>query len=123
MTAAFGDDYFQVILGDDRIVRVVRSAQRFPSVAEFARVNREVVAAARKTGAGRLLLDLRQGPAGRNDEEFEAEGERFRRELARFERFAVLVRTVAGKLQIQRMSKGTTAVFQDEAEALRHLAT
>src|SRR5262245_14440524 len=100
---AYRDDYFHVILDDDHVVRVVRSGERFPSVAEFARVNREAVTAARKTGAGRLLLDLRAGPAGRNDPEFEAEGERFRRELAKFERFAVLVRTVAGKLQIQRM--------------------
>ena len=37
---------------------------------------------------------------------------------------AVLVRSVAGKLQIQRLSRsdGTLAeVFQDEAEALRYL--
>ena len=72
-----------------------------------------------------LLIDLREA-IGRNEPAFEqaiaAPRAAF---LSKFARRAALVRTVAGKLQEQRLSRESAnemAVFQDEAEAIRHLA-
>ncbi|MGZ3426417.1 MAG: hypothetical protein ACXVCV_07200, partial [Polyangia bacterium] len=80
----------------------------------------------RGAGVRRILLDLRSGPPGRNDEAFESASGVWRRQLAKeCDRFAVLVRTVAGKLQSQRLARdeGRVAsnVFMDEAEALAFL--
>ncbi|NUP07682.1 MAG: hypothetical protein HOW73_16670 [Polyangiaceae bacterium] len=74
-----------------------------------------------------LLVDLRNSPM-RNDEEFEHAIAARRRELdsalRAFARSAYLVRTPAGKLQIQRYLREdgvSRPVFDDEAAAIRYL--
>jgi hypothetical protein len=73
----------------------------------------------------RLLIDLRGGPPGRNDPEFERASEQWRRSLSEdFERVAILVRTAVGKLHIQRLGREIgrePSIFMDEAEALKFL--
>jgi hypothetical protein len=91
----------------------------------MARMWRELGAALRAAGARRLLLDLRAGPPGRNDPEFERAGEAWRRQIAAdFDRVAVLVRTAVGKLHVQRLAREVgkePAIFMSEAEALAFL--
>ena len=89
--------------------------------------NAGLAGALRAAGVKRVLLDLRKGPPGRNDEAFETQSASWRLQLAaECERVAILVRTVAGKLQAQRLSRsdkrgGNASVFMDEAEALAFL--
>jgi hypothetical protein len=72
----------------------------------------------------RVLVDFRGGPPGRNDPEFERATDEVRRQMARFERVAILVRTAAGKLQALRLSPTSERlqVFQDEGEARAFLS-
>jgi hypothetical protein len=88
-------------------------------LADFFHVN------ARTFGARRILVDLRGGPPGRNDPDFERATEAWRRQLAtELERVAILVRTAAGKLHVQRLGREVgraPGVFMDEAEAVAWL--
>lgn len=72
----------------------------------------------------RLLVDLRTAPA-RNDPEFEDVVKRFRRDLfALLPRWAVLVSTATGKMQMTRHVRsdgGSPNIFDDEDAALAHL--
>lgn len=72
----------------------------------------------------RVLVDLRDGPM-RSDEAFEKIGQRYRRGLTDgFERAALLVRTVAGRLQLTRHQKEqqfSVSIFEHEDAALAHL--
>jgi hypothetical protein len=88
--------------------------------------NEQLAAAIRDLGVRRILLDLRSGPPGRNDAEFEEASGVWRKQLSHAaERVAILLRTVAGKLQSQRLARGEgrapNNVFLDEAEALAYL--
>jgi hypothetical protein len=71
-----------------------------------------------------LLVDTRDGPV-RNDPVFEVAFERHRRKLfAHFAKRAVLVRTAAGKLQVQRHAisdKLDVLVTDQEDQALAYL--
>jgi hypothetical protein len=112
-----------------RMLRFRRTAAPFPSVEEATAEFRAI--AHLTTGIRRaehvLLTDVRDAH-GRNDEAFEAAVGQFRAELfAGFLRSATLVKTVAGKLQVQRLNReqrvGGPAVFQDETEAIAYLET
>jgi len=88
--------------------------------------NRGLESAVRAAGIRRVLLDLSKGPPGRNDEAFEHASAVWRKQLsAEVDRAAILVRTVAGKLQSQRLAREEgrrpVNVFMDEAEALAYL--
>ncbi|HZS41039.1 MAG TPA: hypothetical protein VFF06_29625 [Polyangia bacterium] len=125
MAETFRNDYFSVDVDRARgLVTLTRSAAPFPSLEAIARIYGEVEPAlARETGL-KLLFDLRQGPPGRNDPEFERAIERWRKKLSGFSRQAILVRSMAGKLQVQRLAKQddrAAHVFTDEREALRYL--
>ena len=109
----------------DRVYRVMRTKVPFKDIAEVERVYgalHRLVATV--TPDSRLLFDLREAPS-RNDPEFEAAIKRVRdRAFARFAKVAVLVRSAAGKLQVQRMNRGQpapVAVFDDEDRAFDHL--
>jgi hypothetical protein len=128
VSVLFKSDHYEV--RDDAgpgVVRVVRLGVPFATIEEFHRANATVREVVQKISARRLLLDVREGPPGRNDEEFERAGERWRREIvAEFERAATLVKSAAGRLQVLRLARveGREArVFLDEAEALRFLAS
>ena len=127
MSEIFSDDYYHVRV-DKGVLRLERTPTPYPSMEAMHAANRELAVAVRGAGVRRILLDLRKGPPGRNDEAFEHESAKWRKQLAaECERAAVLVRTVAGKLQSQRLARdegrtGPTNVFMDEAEALAFLA-
>ncbi len=118
------DEYY-VVSVDGGVLRLARTATAYPTTEAIHTANRALAAAVRGSGVRRILLDLRGGPPGRNDPEFETATSVWRKALAAdCDRFAVLVRTVAGKLQSQRLARdeGRTAhVYLDEAEALAYL--
>jgi hypothetical protein len=127
MGVLFKSDHYE--LRDDAgpgAVRLVRLAAPFVRIEDFHAANAAVRDAIRKTGARRLLFDVREGPPGRNDVAFEEAGVRWRREIVdAFERSATLVKSAAGRLQVMRLARteGMGArVFLDEEEALRYLA-
>jgi hypothetical protein len=121
MSELLANDWFRLV-ADDGFVRVTRSNAPPPTPAQMAALYAELSAAMRRTGARRILLDLRGGPPGRNDPEFERASEKWRATLASdFERIAILVRTAVGKLHIQRLGREVgraPAIFMDEAEAV-----
>ncbi len=125
MSELVANDWFRVTV-EHGVGRVTRLPTPPPSPAEMATQWAALGAALRAAGVRRLLLDLRGGPTGRNDPEFERAGESWRRQLATdFDRIAILVRTAVGKLHVQRLGREvgrTPAIFMSEAEALAFLA-
>jgi hypothetical protein len=125
MGELFRNDYYVVTWRQgEPFVRVARTEKTFPTVAAAGDANDEVAAVAQKSVPRRLLLDLRGGPPGRNDPEFEAAAMRWRAKLGKwFQRRAVLVKSAVGKLQVQRLNKGAEQLLitQDEDEAVRFL--
>ena len=90
-------------------------AHLMPALERLSRVNH------------RLLVDVRLGP-GRNDPEFERAFQAHRlRAISLFARVAVLVRSAAGMLQVQRYVREESEpahavrVFQEPSEALEWL--
>ena len=109
-----------------RVVRYVRTAEPFASVEDATRMFHDIVAGTARLDRRNLTLlsDVRLAP-GRNDEAFESAVSAFRQELfGGFRKRAVLVRTMAGKLQVRRLN-GTADtslnVFDDEPSALAFL--
>ncbi|MCU1281431.1 MAG: uncharacterized protein JWM53_4977 [bacterium] len=127
MSELFADDFYRVRV-EHGVLRLERTATPYPTLEAMHQSNVGLAGALRAAGVRRVLLDLRKGPPGRNDEAFETESASWRIQLANeCERVAVLVRTVAGKLQAQRLSRsekrgGIANVFLDEAEALAFLS-
>lgn len=120
--------YFEVsMLPSERVVKVVRTSVPFPETNDlgpmFANAHAAVDAVERASFG--LLLDLRQS-VGRNDETFEKLIAPQRKRLEQgFARVAVLVRSMVGKLQIERHARDdgvNLRVFHDEDEALRWAA-
>ena len=110
-----------------RLVRYTRTAEPFASLDEaeqtFATIGGVDLGHPRSELV--MLSDVRAA-LGRNDEAYEAVITRYREMLVGgFAKRAVLVRTVAGQLQVQRLNRGATSsvrVFTDEHEALAFLA-
>jgi hypothetical protein len=126
MGDVYKDDYYRARV-DGGIVRLERSAKSYPSLGLMHASNTALAAALRASGVRRVLLDLRGGPPGRNDEKFEQQSAIWRNRLAEgADRVAILVRTLAGKLQSQRLARtegrlAEHSVFLDETEALAYL--
>lgn len=125
MSDIYRDDYYSVRV-DGGIVRLERTATPYPSLAVMDEANRALAVAVRAAGIRRVLLDLSKGPPGRNDEAFEHASGVWRKKLAaEVDRVAILLRTVAGKLQSQRLARAEgrqpSNIFLDEAEALAYL--
>jgi hypothetical protein len=106
-----------------RVLRYTRNDVLFPTLADLERVFAETSRELDRLGRERhaMLVDLRAAH-GSNAPGFEEAMARARRGLlAGFPRIAVLVKTAAGALQMQRHAREDGAnmrVFQDEAEAL-----
>ena len=116
-------DEFYVLRVDRGILWLERTPTAYPSLEAMHAANRALAAAIRGAGVRRILIDLRKGPPGRNDPAFEEASSTWRKQLAsESDRAAVLVRTIAGKLQSQRLARDEGRqpgnVFMDEAEAL-----
>ena len=124
MAELLSNQWWRVTL-DDGIVRVTRSPVTPPTAREMAAAYAELIAVMRGSGAKKVLVDLRGGPPGRNDPEFERASEDWRKSLAEgLDRVAILVRTAVGKLQVQRLGREVgraPSVFMDEAEAMAFL--
>ena len=118
---------------DTGIACLRRTAQRFPvpdgagkgESQELARVLTELDAALASLDPKRIgiLVDLRDAPAPSSDE-YERSMEPLRHGVRRFKITAALVKTVAGKLQVQRLARqdgADLAVFTDESAARTHL--
>lgn len=127
MTVLYESKYARLELDEARhIARYTRSAEPFEHVEDALRTFREIVAASAGVDRRRmsLLSDVRQA-VGRNDEAFESAVAGLRDALfGGFRERAVLVRTMAGKLQVRRLNGvGGTALeaFEDEASALEFL--
>jgi hypothetical protein len=126
MSELYHDDYYTVRV-DHGVLRLERTATAYPTLEAMHHSNIGLAGALRTAGVRRVLLDLRKGPPGRNDEAFESQSSKWRIQLSKeCERVAILVRTAAGKLQAQRLSRsehrgGNANVFMDETEALAYL--
>lgn len=109
-----------------KLVRFVRSEVPFGELSDAIAIFRAIIDASAKIERSdhAVLIDLRR-VTGRNDEAFELGIAPSRRALfGPFRKRATLVRTMAGKLQIQRLNRADTMsadVFDDEAEAIAHL--
>jgi hypothetical protein len=122
-----GNAYFRIVTEPARgLVRIVRSSEAMPRDEEAVRrAFGALVEPLRKLAGYKALIDLRNGPPGRNDDEFERATRSAQTELIRnFSRVAFLVRSAVGKLQVRRLARGggSSNVFLDEQEALRYLA-
>ena len=120
-------EYF-VVTADDaaRIMRFERTPAAFASLEAAEQTFERLLQLVKSTdleGYG-LLVDSRNGP-GRNDEAFESLLARYRDPLfAPFTRCAMLLRTQAGIMQSQRLSRAHEVhvrVFQEEALAMYYL--
>lgn len=124
MTELLSNELFRITL-DDGIARVTRTPSPPPPASQMAGFYELLITTLRRSAARRVLVDLRGGPAGNNDPEFERASEGWRRALATdFDRAAILVRTAVGKLHIQRLAREigrAPSIFMDEAEALAFL--
>jgi hypothetical protein len=120
----FSDAHVTLTLDDHAgLVRYVRSRERFPSMDAIRRVHEQIVSAIPSGSQQRLklLVDVRDAPP-RNDEAFEAAiSQAFADFLPRFAVHAVLIKSAAGRLQVQRLRGGPTGVFEAETDALRYL--
>lgn len=126
MGELFRSDYYVVVWRPgEPFVRVTRTQKAFAEIADTERANDEVVEAMRSRSPRRVLLDLREGPPGRNDQAFEDASARWRQKLGElFDKRSVLVKSAVGKLQVRRLTRGAgnILVTQDEAEAIRFLS-
>lgn len=109
------------------LVRYTRSSVPFESLADVEAMFRELASANTTIDRTHLVLlsDVRAAP-GRNDEAFESVVGAVRAQLVeRFEKRALLLRTVVGVMQTQRMERtfGGPHIepFADEAAALAYL--
>lgn len=122
------NEYFELLVDEpQRTVRFRRSATPYPSIEVATHTFEAAIVAVRAIDPGSfvLLTDLREGPS-RNDRDFErAILDVSTRLFAPFRARATIVRTAAGKLQIQRLSRergdDRSEVFSTEADALRYL--
>jgi antitoxin (DNA-binding transcriptional repressor) of toxin-antitoxin stability system len=110
---------------DGVLVRITRTAEPVEDLVAFPERVAELGRALEDSTARVALMDLRNGPPGRNDPEFEQASTPWRRLLgSRFGKVAVLVRTQAGRLQVTRLARQDHRdphVFLDEQEALDYL--
>jgi hypothetical protein len=128
MRDIYRSSHFHLVVDEGaRIVRRVRTAEPFTSLASLKAEYDGLLAAMESTYRGRYaqLVDVRLAPP-RNDPEFEKVITPLHPRLyAGFCASAVLVQTAAGRLQLRRMLAtlpgGEVPVFLDEGEAMGYL--
>jgi len=126
--AIYEDAYVRVTLDrGSRLMRYERTEKPFAAIAEVVRVHDAVVKAVRAQPRGvfALLVDLRCAPS-RNDDAYESAIEVYVAQLVgHFDRYALLVKTAAGRLQVTRLEKrahrSASHVFHEEAAVLEYL--
>ena len=126
-TEIYRSDYMTLFLErDGKLIRIVRSAIPYPDVAALEHTYGEALAAIKALRQKDLSMLIDQRLAtGRNDPEFEQATARLRtRMYPLFRKRAVLVVSMVGKLQFQRLQREDgleRMVSRDEAELLRYL--
>lgn len=129
MRTLYEDAYFHVAVSDaDRLVRFARTGESFASIEVASRAFDTLIAAIEtQPVAGYALLVDARAAIGRNDTDFESmmAGKRARL-FGAFGKRAILLRTVAGVLQSQRLERESGGAFHvetftDEAKALAYL--
>jgi hypothetical protein len=124
----YEDAYVRLALDRaSRLMRYERTEKPFATIAEVGRVHDAVVkvVVAQPRSMFAMLVDLRHAPS-RNDDEYEAAIEGYVAQLVgHFDRYALLVKTAAGRLQVTRLEKranrSASHVHHDEAAALEYL--
>ncbi len=118
---------FRVVLREDGVVHVQRTATRVDDMAEYVRQADQVVALVQREpfDTQPVLMDFRLAPP-RNDDAFERTTERYRQFMSNIDRpLAMVVGSMAGRLQMARLGgqlpEGSLSVFGDEQEALAFL--
>ena len=109
---------------DRSILLLVRKATGIVTAVEIERMLRGVMLTLGEPTGWSILFDTRLA-VGRSGPEFEAEVARLREYmLAHYRRVAVLVRSVVGEMQVQRMldKKARMLVFRDIDAALQFVA-
>lgn len=124
MNRVLFDSPLIVVTLENGYIRYTRSSVPYASLEEVRDVHARIATvaipfAAQKYG---ILFDIRAAPS-RNDDGFEAEILRILKELTgRFKCHATLVRSMVGRLQVQRMARqrgdAGSPVFSDEREAI-----
>jgi hypothetical protein len=129
MRTLYESKHARLEIDDTRgLVRYTRSSEPFESLTEVEAMFRDLAGANASFDRSSLVLlsDVRAAP-GRNDEAFEKAFFAHREALfGGFRRRAVLVRSVVGKLQVQRLSRTSPMemqAFDDEATALAFLTS
>lgn len=125
MAYVYEDEFYRARIDGD-ILRLERTAKNYPSMGVMHAANTALAKAIGDVGVRRVLLDLRGGPPGRNDDAFEKQSATWRNRLReRADRVAILMRTAVGKLQSQRLARqeghDDHNVFLDENAALEYL--
>ncbi|WP_394837023.1 hypothetical protein LVJ94_08955 [Pendulispora rubella] len=112
---------------EHQLVRLIRTPAPYVELtdinASFVQVDRALHDIDRRSW--RLLVDLRDGPR-RNDTEFEAQMDRYRKSLVTsFRRTALVVKSATGLLQVKRHMHEDgalhAAVFMSEIQAMQYL--
>jgi hypothetical protein len=118
------NDFFTVTIDRERaLVHAVRTNVRFASAAECDRIFAEVarVLCVFDRSRLRLLVDLREGPLTQDPSIEKSIGEHRKKIISGFAKVAILVRTVAGGLQVTRHAREDgihrIPVFQTEENA------
>jgi hypothetical protein len=127
MGTLFDCAYFRLTVDEPPgVVKLIRHPKAFDDIESAQHWFRKAVEEVSALPRGRygLLSDLR-AIVGRNDEAFErATGQVLGELFAPFRKRAALVRSTAGKLHVQRLTRERadgTHVFEDEQEALAYL--
>ncbi|MEO8801232.1 MAG: hypothetical protein ABI551_25290 [Polyangiaceae bacterium] len=124
MSRVLFDSPLVVVTLENGYIRYTRSSVPYASLDEVRAVHARIATAAVPFAAEKLgiLFDIRSAPS-RNDDGFEAEILRILTELTgRFKRHATLVRSMVGRLQVQRMARergdAGSPIFSEEGEAI-----
>lgn len=126
MKSVFRSDYFQATLfPETEFLHLVRTANILPTPLEVDRAYAAVADELVRWRGNRFLFDLRLGPATNDPELEERMQPHISRVLGVMARWAFLVRTAVGGLQVRRLAReqGTILrqVFSDEQAARAYL--
>jgi hypothetical protein len=124
MTRVFENEHYRLLRLPAGVHHLIRSERRFADEGELREAHAPLLEALERARPRALLVDLRHAPSS-NDPAFESAMATYRKRfLTAAPKAAVLVRSKAGLLQVQRLARqdGTPAsFFEDERRAIAWL--